>query len=271
MLISIFVTLVLIVQAQPKELRVLFIGNSYTYVNDVPRTVAGLAGASGNVLHYEQHTEGGWTLEMHWNSDITLKKIRKGGWDVVVLQEYSQRTSYEEKDICVISYPFAKLLSEEIQHNNPNAKIQWYQTWGRPYGDQDRCEDIPQVCTFDGMQDAITETYSAYGCMFKPGKVAPVGEAFREFQKMAGDEFFTLYNTNGVSDHHASPKGSYISACVHFSTLYGEPCTGNSFHAGLTNQDHVHRLQVAADSAISQGSWNFPASSSCHLEICNDE
>ena len=50
----------------------------------------------------------------------------------------------------MISYPFAKLLSEEIQHNNPNAKIQWYQTWGRPYGDQDRCDDIPQVCTFDG-------------------------------------------------------------------------------------------------------------------------
>ena len=49
MLIFTFVILVLIVQAQPKELRVLFIGNSYTYVNDVPRIVAGLAGASGNV------------------------------------------------------------------------------------------------------------------------------------------------------------------------------------------------------------------------------
>ena len=119
-----------------------------------------------------------------------------------------------------------------------------------------------------GMQDAITETYSAYGCMFKPGQVAPVGEAFREFQRMAGDEFFTLYNTNGVSDHHASLKGSYVSACVHFSTLYGEPCTGNHFHGGLTNQDHVHQLQVAADTAVAQGSWNFPASSSCKLSIC---
>ena len=50
----------------------------------------------------------------------------------------------------MISFPFAKLLSDEIHQYNPNAKIQWYQTWGRPYGDQDRCEDIPQVCTFDG-------------------------------------------------------------------------------------------------------------------------
>ena len=118
------------------------------------------------------------------------------------------------------------------------------------------------------MQDAITETYSAYGCMFKPGQVAPVGEAFREFQRIAGEEFFTLYNTNGVSDHHASLKGSYVSACVHFSTLYGEPCTGNHFHGGLTSQDHIHQLQVAADTAVAQGSWNFPASSSCKLSIC---
>jgi hypothetical protein len=41
-------------------------------------------------------------------------------------------------------------LSEEIHQTSPNAKIQWYQTWGRPYGDGDRCDEIPQVCTFDG-------------------------------------------------------------------------------------------------------------------------
>ena len=63
--------------------------------------------------------------------------------------------------------------------------------------------------------------------------------------------------------------GSYLSACVHFSTLFGEPCTGNLFHDELTNQDLVHQLQMAADSAISQGSWNFPESSSCDLTMCN--
>ena len=41
-------------------------------------------------------------------------------------------------------------MSEEIHQTSPNAKIQWYQTWGRPYGDEDRCDEIPQVCTFDG-------------------------------------------------------------------------------------------------------------------------
>ena len=30
-------------------------------------------------------------------------------------------------------------------------------------------------------------------------------------------------------DHHASNMGSYLSACVHFSTLFGVPCKGNAF------------------------------------------
>ena len=125
-------------------------------------------------LNYDEHTEPGWTLEQHTNSDITLEKIRQGGWDVVILQVYrhilgliykkyniyfificfqeeSQYTSFGEKDICNISYPFAKLLSHEIHQANPNTKVQWYLTWGRPNGDAERCDQIPQVCTFDGM------------------------------------------------------------------------------------------------------------------------
>ena len=39
-------------------------------------------------LNYDEHTEPGWTLEQHTNSEITLEKIRQGGWDVVILQVY---------------------------------------------------------------------------------------------------------------------------------------------------------------------------------------
>ena len=80
----------------------------------------------------------------------------------------------------ITSYPYAQKLSEEIHQYNPEAKVQWYLTWGYPNGDDGRCDEIPQVCTYEGMQDSITDTYSTYGCMFKPGQVAPSGEAFRE-------------------------------------------------------------------------------------------
>ena len=38
-----------------KELNVLFLGNSYTYVNDVPKMVQNLAHAAGHTLTYDQH------------------------------------------------------------------------------------------------------------------------------------------------------------------------------------------------------------------------
>ena len=119
-------------------------------------------------------------MEDHWNSDVTKEKIREGTWDVVVLQGHSQETSDPQDVICTDSYPYAQQLSAEIHKFNPQAKIQWYLTWGRPNGDDARCDEVPQVCTYEGMQDAVTSTYSTYGCMFNPGQVAPVGEAFRE-------------------------------------------------------------------------------------------
>ena len=251
--------------AQTKELNVLFIGNSYTYVNDVPHLIEKLAQASGLTLKHDQHTEGGWTLEKHWNSQTTISKIHQGNWDVVVIQEYSTRTSEKPQDICQISFPYAQKLADEVHKYNPNAKIQWYLTWGRPFGDSDRCDEIPQVCTFGGMQNAITETYTTYGCMFKAGQVAPVGEGFREYKKMYGDDAYSaLYRTN---DHHASLQGSYLSACVHFSTLFGQPCLGNTYGSSL-DAGIVEGLQIAADLAVDKADWTYPADSDCKLSMC---
>ena len=52
--------------------KILWIGNSYTYVNDVPKTVQKLRIANGQTheINYEEHLEGGWTWEMHANSEV---------------------------------------------------------------------------------------------------------------------------------------------------------------------------------------------------------
>ncbi len=121
------------------------------------------------------------------------------------------------------------------------------------------------------MQDCITETYTTYGCMFKSGQVAPVGEAFRLYKELYGEEeFSTLYKTNGVSDHHASLKGSYLSACVHFTTLFqGAQCSGNTYEAGL-DSDVAKNLQEAGDLTVQAGAWTFPNDSACEFEMCQN-
>ena len=55
-------------------------------------------------LNYDEHTEPGWTLEQHTNSEITLEKIRQGGWDVVILQVYKHILGLIYKStICIYS------------------------------------------------------------------------------------------------------------------------------------------------------------------------
>lgn len=67
-----------------------FIGNSLTYVNDLPKMVAELARAGGQrPLQYECETPGSGTFEKHWKDGRALAKIQSGKWDYVVLQENS--------------------------------------------------------------------------------------------------------------------------------------------------------------------------------------
>src|SRR5688572_18130809 len=75
-----------------KPLRVLFIGNSYTFFNGGLGTLVqqlALSAKHGRPLDFVEVTKGGQTLEGHWKDGRALAAIRRGGWDVVVLQEHS--------------------------------------------------------------------------------------------------------------------------------------------------------------------------------------
>ena len=110
----------------------------------------GLANSLGLVLNHDQNTPGGAKLRDHV-SGTSISKIHQGGWDVVVLQEQSQIPSLSENVVCYWSHSYADQLSNEILASNPNAKIQWYLTWGRINGDNSLCGSYPNVCTYEGI------------------------------------------------------------------------------------------------------------------------
>ena len=90
-----------------------------------------------------------------------------------------------------------------IRDNNPATLLQFYLTWGRPYGEQQLCQTMQQFCSYETMQvsvghkilridtctlnqfitsifqDALTSRYTSFACMKRPARAAPVGEAFR--------------------------------------------------------------------------------------------
>ena len=123
-------------------MRVLFIGNSYTYYHRMPELVAALAasGTPGARLVCESVTEGGMTLEWHAHNDETLRAIRQGGWDAVVMQEQSTRP-VRMRDRML---KFGQFLAQEAESIGAQTVSLCY-LGSRAYSRDDRTP-LPVVC-----------------------------------------------------------------------------------------------------------------------------
>ena len=203
---------------------------------------------------------------MHADSQETTDKIASRKWDVVVLQEFSTRPADDK--VCSQTEPFLETLVHRIRKNNPDTIIQFYMTWGRPYGKDNLCETMEQFCTYLDMQQALAHSYNTFACMNQPSRVAPVGKAFKLMYESDQKYFFHLFNEEGVTDHHASPRGSYLSALVHFGSLFNRSVVGNSYTADLHEED-VRLLQDTAEVTLKSADWNHPLGDDCTLCMCN--
>jgi len=186
-----------------KPLRVLFIGNSYTFFNGGLGTlVQSLAAAAkgGRPLEFVEVTKGGQTLEGHWNEGKALAQIRKGGWDYVVLQEHSLRPLLDRDKM----YTYAKKFDAEIR--KVGAKTVFFETWAR--------KNRPEMqsgldLAYSGIAKEVTAT------------LAPAGLAWQAALKDRPG--FALH----IGDlSHPTPAGSYLNACVIYETLFGRSPEG---------------------------------------------
>ena len=235
-------------QSQSNIKSVLFLGNSYTYVNNLPTLVAAMAHFAGDSLFFDMNAPGGYTLgwepTAHFTNATSLGLIAGNDWDFVVLQEQSQIPSIPVlRDSCM--FPAVQVLRDSALSSNPDTKVMFYLTWGRRFGGM-QCF-TPNYCStafadFDQMQDSLTVAIKMIAdSMEEP--IAPVGEAWR----------FVINNYGMVlhdaDDSHPNLNGSYLAACVFYASIFWKPSTGNSFDAGL-DPDTALILQQAADSIV---------------------
>jgi hypothetical protein len=76
-------------QPPVRELRVLFVGNSLTYVNNLPATLRAIAAAQPQAVRITTATyvAPGGTVAERWKDGVAPAALREGHWDAVVLQE----------------------------------------------------------------------------------------------------------------------------------------------------------------------------------------
>ena len=88
--ILLFLLLPLAGQAKDADsLRVLWVGNSYTYYNDMPAIVQQIAATQKVKVSCTRFLKGGERFSGHLTNQKLLKALAAGGWDYVVLQEQS--------------------------------------------------------------------------------------------------------------------------------------------------------------------------------------
>jgi hypothetical protein len=211
------------------ELRVLFIGNSYTYFNNLPGILAGLAADGGRGrVETRMVAPGGWRLKDQWEKGQALEALRSGRWDYVVLQDQSTLglTYFLDGKARIagdaVFRPFAEKWSAEILRKG--AIPLFYMTWARQATPED--------------QAALA---AAYFNAARAGRaqVAPVGLAWDRIRREAPP--IDLFFTDGS---HPSAAGSYLAACVFYAVIFKQS------PVGLTNK--VSGVPVDLDSEKEQ-------------------
>jgi hypothetical protein len=124
--ILLFLIVLTIHAAAQDTKRVLFLGNSYTYSNNMPQLIADMAASTGKNFIFDSNTPGGYYLAQHLTNTVSLEKIESGNWDHVVLQDQSMALAYPSTFMNFLSYNIQ--LDSIIKEYNSCAQIIFYAT-----------------------------------------------------------------------------------------------------------------------------------------------
>ena len=199
------------------QTRVLFIGNSYTAVNNLPQLTADCAlsiGFAGFPMEIASSTPGGTTFQVHTTNTTSQSLINQGNWDYVVLQEQSQLPSFPDAQVAVECFPFAATLNEQILAADSCTETIFYMTWGRQNGDASNCASWPPVCTYEGMDSLLNLRYRQMA-IDNDAILSPVGAVWKYIRTNYPE--INLYAADGS---HPSLEGTYAAACSMVTVIF---------------------------------------------------
>lgn len=178
------------------QTRVLFIGNSLTYVHDVPALVTAVARQVGDdSLGTAMAAFPDVSLEDHWYEGSALRALAQQRWEFVVLQQGP--SSLPESQVHLEHW--TRQLAPRIR--TAGAVPVLYAVWPHVQ----RRGDAANVLVSYGNAARAVE-----------GLLAPAGAAWDSV--FASGDQLPLYSSDGL---HASPYGAWLAAVVLYATVRG--------------------------------------------------
>jgi hypothetical protein len=187
-------------QVVGEGIRIFFVGNSLTYVNDVPGMLQALADSAGDErLAIASLALPNYALIDHWTDGSAQREIANGGWAWVVLQQGWTPPGVYRDTLRLATRNFAAEIAKV------GAKTALYQTW--PPADRPG--------EFVGSIESYELAAADVG-----GVLFPVARAW--LAAWERDPSLVLYS-DGL---HASVAGSYLAALVMYARILGRTPVG---------------------------------------------
>ena len=193
-------------------MKILFIGNSYTYCNDLPRLVEKLARENGKNVQVFSVTRGGRMLlqlaDPEDDAVAELKALLKAHhFDFCFLQEQSVLPARYYEGFSAGVACALELLGDRVD------QVILYATWGRKEG-----SPVLQELGMSSseMTAALTAAYRKAASQYGLG-ISEVGEKF--LRARAVDPAVELYAEDFA---HPSYAGSCLAAMTHYDAIFHE-------------------------------------------------
>jgi hypothetical protein len=181
-------------------LRVLFIGNSLTFANNLPAMVTAIGQQQGVAIQCESVAFPDYSLDDHRQRGEAMRTIGRGGWSFVVLQQGPSALPASRVELRASVRAFDQAV------RRAGARTALYAVW-------------PSVARA-GDFDRVSESY-AIAAADVGGMLLPAGDAWRAAWRR--DKHLALYGSDG---YHPTPLGSYLAALVVYQRLTGRSPAG---------------------------------------------
>ncbi len=206
-------------------MRLLFIGNSFTYYHGGLENHVRLLAASVNppiAVEAERATKGGATLQVMWNLSGVRERIQVGRFDRVILQD--DLPEYSGHDLTLFGESVRR-FDAEVRDAGANTVL--FMAW--PY----------QRLDWIGLEQIEQEHQRVAGALRLP--VARVGTAFQRAQEERPGLAML-----GQDREHETIHGTYLAACVFHGVLFGRSPEGATYRPEGVSAEEAAFLQRIA-------------------------
>lgn len=216
--------------------RVLFIGNSITYYNNMPFVFKDMANIKGRKVAVTMYAPGGTGFVNHYTDPNVFSLFKAGNWDVIVLQPGSGESAGASFPVSTTIIR-GKVLLDSIYFYNSCARVYLYEI---PYG-------VPSATTYSTyftVQARIRDSVTKMADSLKL-QMIPAGECFKRYYGLHQN----LLLHGAYNDIHPNANGSYLVASAAYVSIFQDTISGCTHYAGLP-QDTAKKFFSIADTCV---------------------